>query len=852
MRKRSMKKTVIGILAHVDAGKTTLSEAMLYTAGELRAMGRVDHGNAFLDNFALERERGITIFSKEAVFSLPELEVTLLDTPGHVDFSPEMERTLDVLDAAILVISATAGVQSHTETVWRLLRRHGIPTFLFINKCDLPSRPHAEILGECRKRLDPGCVDLSAPGEEIAMGDERLLEEYLEHGALPVESLRKAVRESRIFPVRFGAALRLQGVEEFLKELEIFAPAAPEREPFAARVFKISYENDLRLTHLKVTGGVLRVRDVVRGRDFEEKITQIRRYSGAKYRTMEEARPGDVVAAVGLTRTTPGLGLGAEDDGEEATLEPVLAYRVELPAGIDPHDAVRDFRRLEEEEPALRVEWNERLRELRVHLMGKVQQEVVARLVSDRFGYRVAFDHGSILYRETIRKPAEGVGHFEPLRHYAEVHLLLEPGARGSGFTVSTACREDDLDGNWQRLILTHLLEKTHLGVLTGAPVTDLHVTLMSGRAHLKHTEGGDFREATYRAVRQGLMKAESVLLEPWYAYRIELPSDKLGRLLSDLERMGAEFDPPETQGEESSVTGRAPVEAMRDYGENLAAYTRGRGRMTVETAGFFPARDSERIVRETGYSPEADVANTPDSVFCSHGAGVVVKWSEVEKYMHLPSIFRKEKKPEEQAQDVVRTFSAARYVASLKQDEELLRIFERTYGPVTRDREKIMRPAETSREAAFRASPLPGGPTWLLVDGYNIIFAWDELASLAKDNLEHARSVFIDRMRNFQGFLSSPVIVVFDAYKVKGSPGSVERYGDLAVVYTKEAETADMYIEKVTRELGKRHKVRVATSDGLEQIIILSHGAMRLPASEFHDEVASAEEAIREIIKKG
>ncbi|MBR0142868.1 MAG: NYN domain-containing protein [Clostridia bacterium] len=847
-----MRKTVIGILAHVDAGKTTLSEAMLYTAGELRAMGRVDHGDAFLDNFALERERGITIFSKEAVFSLPGLEVTLLDTPGHVDFSPEMERTLDVLDAAILVISATAGVQSHTETVWRLLRRHGIPTFLFVNKCDLPAPSRAELLEECRKKLDPGCADLSAPDEEIAVGDERLLEKYLERGSLPEESLRKAVREGRIFPVRFGAALRLLGVEEFLKELEKFAPATPEREAFAARVFKISYENDLRLTHLKVTGGVLRVRDVIKGRGFEEKITQLRRYSGAKFRTVEEARPGDVVAAAGLSRTTPGLGLGAEDDGEEATLEPVLACRVGLPAGIDPHDAVRDFRRLEEEEPALRVEWNERLRELRVHLMGKVQQEVVARLVSDRFGYAVTFDRGSILYRETIRKPAEGVGHFEPLRHYAEVHLLLEPGARGSGFTVSTACREDDLDGNWQRLILTHLLEKTHLGVLTGAPVTDLHVTLMSGRAHLKHTEGGDFREAVYRAVRQGLMKAESILLEPWYAYRIELPQDKVGRLLSDLERMGAEFDPPETEGEEASVTGRAPVETMRDYGETLAAYTRGRGRMTVETAGFFPARDQEKIVRESGYSPEADVANTPDSVFCSHGAGVVVKWSEVEKYMHLPSIFRKEKKPEEQAKEVVRAFSAARYVAALKQDEELLRIFERTYGPVKRDREKVMRPAETAREAAFRASPVPGGPTWLLVDGYNIIFAWDELAALAKENLEHARSVFIDRMRNFQGFLSSPVIVVFDAYKVKGNPGSVERCGDLAVVYTKEAETADMYIEKVTRELGKRHKVRVATSDGLEQIIILSHGAMRLPASEFHDEVTAAEEAIRELIKKG
>ena len=846
-----MKKTVIGILAHVDAGKTTLSEAMLYTAGALRTLGRVDHGNAFLDTFALERERGITIFSKEAVLPLPEGEITLLDTPGHVDFSPEMERTLDILDAAILVISATAGVQSHTATVWRLLRRHGIPTFLFINKCDLPAPSREELLKECRQKLDPGCVDLSGPEEEIAVGDERLLEEYLEKGSLPEESLVKAFREERIFPVRFGAALKLQGVEEFLKDLGTYAPPTPAREEFAARVFKISHENDLRLTHMKITGGILRVRDVITGRGWEEKVTQLRRYSGAKYRAVEEAFPGDVVAAAGLSRTSPGLGLGAEDDGEEATLEPVLAYRAELPPEIDPHDAVRDFRRLEEEEPALRVEWNERLRELRVHLMGRVQMEVLTHLVKERFGYGVSFDRGSILYRETIRKPVEGVGHFEPLRHYAEVHLLLEPGARGSGFTVSTACREDDLDGNWQRLILTHLLEKTHLGVLTGAPVTDLHVTLMSGRAHLKHTEGGDFREATYRAVRHGLMRAESVLLEPWYAFRIALPQERLGRLLSDLERMGAAFDPPESRGEEAEVAGRAPVETMRDYGETLSAYTRGRGRMSVENAGFYPARDQEKIVKETGYSPEADVPNTPDSVFCSHGAGFVVNWSEVESYMHLPSIFEKEKKPEEQAKDVVRSFSAARYVASLKQDEELLRIFERTYGPVKRDREKVMRPAETAREAAFRASPVPGGPTWPLVDGYNIIFAWDELSRLAKENLEHARSVFIDRMRNFQGFLSSPVIVVFDAYKVKGNPGSVERFGDLAVVYTREAETGDMYIEKVTRELGRRHRVRVATSDGLEQIIILNHGAMRLPASEFHDEVLAAEKAIRELLGK-
>ena len=846
-----MKRNVVGILAHVDAGKTTLSEAMLYTAGEIRMLGRVDHGNAFLDTFALERARGITIFSKQAMLRLPGCEMTLLDTPGHVDFSPEMERTLEVLDAAVLVISAPAGIQSHTLTVWKLLRRHRIPTFLFVNKTDLACPPRAEIMTSL-KSLCEGITDMSAPDEEKAMADEVLLEEYLESGKLEEASVEKAIRECRLFPCWFGAALKLDGVGAFLEGLARYAPPAPDHGSFAARVYKITRdESGARLTHMKVTGGELRVRETISGRGWEEKVTALRVYSGSKYKTVESALPGEVVAAVGLTHTSPGLGLGAESPGETATLEPVLTYRVKLPSGVDPYQAMIRFKELEEEEPALHVDWNERLAELRVDLMGQVQKEILAEVVKERTGWQIGFDEGSILYKETIAAPVEGVGHYEPLRHYAEVHLLLEPAARGSGISVSTLCREDDLEGSWQRLILTHLLEKTHVGVLTGAPITDMHISLVSGRAHLKHTEGGDFREATYRAVRQGLMNAESVLLEPWYAFRLALPQASLGRALTDLERMGAAFDPPAEEGGETVIAGRAPVRAMRDYPAEVTAYTRGLGRLSFQAAGYYPVPDQAAVVGAIGYQPESDLENSPDSVFCAHGAGFMVKWSEVPAYMHLPAFFSKQKKPEP-PEAAVRREAAARYAAAVAGDEELMRIFERTYGPL-KNVKKAMRPTEKSADAgtSFRAERPPEGPEYLLIDGYNIIFAWDELKELADGNLEHARQSFIDRMRNFQGFKASPVIIVFDAYKVKGNHGSMERYGDLTVVYTKEAETADMYIEKVTRELGRRHRVRVATSDGLEQIIILSHGALRVPASEFHEEVAAAEAAIRELLGK-
>lgn len=846
MEKETLRRSVVGILAHVDAGKTTLSEAMLYSAGELRTMGRVDHGNTFLDNFNLERARGITIFSKQARLNLPGLQVTLLDTPGHVDFSPEMERTLHVLDAAILVISAPAGVQSHTITVWKLLREHNIPTFIFINKTDLPGKSRQAVMDELKSSLGEGCTDIHADIDEIAMADELLLEEFLETGTLKEESIRQAIREARLFPCWFGAALRLSGVTEFLDGLGQYLPSTREEKAFSARVYKITRDpQGTRLTHMKITGGVLNVRDILTGPDFEEKITALRVYTGAKFKTVDAAYPGDVVAAVGLTRTAPGIALGAEAESLPPTLEPVLTYRVILPPEIDTHKAMLQFRELEEEEPQLHVDWNSRLGELRVRIMGEVQLEVLHELVHERFGYQVSFDQGSILYRETIAAPVEGVGHYEPLRHYAEVHLLMEPAARGSGITIDSLCREDDLDGNWQRLILTHLMEKQHIGVLTGSPITDINIHLVSGRAHLKHTEGGDFREATYRAVRQGLMGAESVLLEPWYRFRIEVPDHLLGRALTDLDRRGASFDPPETSNGMAIIVGRAPAEGMRDYAVEITAYSRGLGRFTAHFAGYEPCHDPERVIHKIGYEPERDVENSADSVFCAHGAGFSVKWNKVPEYMHLPSVFEKEKEAEEEPfRSPLRRLSGA-------EEDELMRIYEQTYGPIRSDRVKAMRPTKTENSPTYRGKVRPAGPEYLLIDGYNIIFAWEELKELAKDNLEHAREVLIDRMRNYQGVKKFPVILVFDAYKVKGNHGSVEHYGDVAVVYTKEAETADMYIEKATRELGKHHRVRVATSDGLEQMIILSHGALRVPAGEFHDEVKATEEAIRQFLKE-
>ena len=843
-----MKRTVIGVLAHVDAGKTTLSEAMLYITGSIRTLGRVDHGNAFLDTFALERQRGITIFSKQATLDLPnDLHATLLDTPGHVDFSAEMERTLDVLDCAILVISAPAGVQSHTLTLWRLLRARKIPTFVFINKTDLPGPTREDIFTQLRRDLGDGFADLSDPDyEAMALGSEDLLEEYLETGELSHASIHRAIHRGQLFPCWFGAALKLEGVEDFMAGLGQYAPHAEDAGEFGAKIFKISRdEQNVRLTHLKVTGGRLRVRETLSGEGWTEKITQLRVYNGSKFTPVEEALPGDVVAAVGLSCTRPGLGLGFEEQGAAPVLEPVLNYRILLPDGCDVHKALMQLRQLEEEDPQLHVDWNARLQELRVRLMGPIQLEILQQQLQERFGLSVTFSRGSILYKETIATSVEGIGHYEPLRHFAEVHLILEPAPRGSGIQTGSICRTDDLDLNWQRLIMGHLSEKQHLGVLTGAPITDLTISLAAGKAHLKHTEGGDFRQATYRAIRQGLMQAKSILLEPWYQFRLEVPQANVGRAMTDLEQMGAEFDPPEIIGDFALLTGSGPVSTMQEYPQTVTAYTRGLGRFSCTLKGYAPCKNQDKIVAEIGYDPEADVENTPDSVFCDHGAGFNVKWYDVPKYMSLPAVLNPPKE-EPELRDL-----AAEYCAIVATDKELLQIFERTYGPIKRDFNTAFKPVRHElKDKPYKAKPQPQGPEYVLVDGYNIIFAWDDLKKLAQENLNMARSRLIDQLRNYQGFRQCPVIVVFDAYKVKNNPGSIEHFGDLAVVYTKEAETADMYIERVTHELGKKHKVRVATSDGLEQVIILGHGALRVSAENFRREVQQVEAAIRDFLK--
>ena len=845
-----MKRTVIGVLAHVDAGKTTLSEAMLYITGTIRTLGRVDHGSAFLDTFALERQRGITIFSKQAALDLPgDLHATLLDTPGHVDFSAEMERTLDVLDCAILVISAPAGVQSHTVTLWRLLRQRKIPTFVFINKTDLPGPSKEELLQELRRSLGDGFADFTDPDyEAMAMGSEELLDEFLETGEISSESLHKAVHRGQLFPCWFGAALKLEGVEDFMAGLGKYAPVSEDAGEFGAKVFKISRdEQNVRLTHLKVTGGKLRVRETLRGSGWEEKVTQLRVYNGSKFQPAEEALPGDVVAAVGLSCTHAGMGLGFEDSGPQPVLEPVLTYKAILPEGFDQHKALGFFKTLEEEDPQLHVDWSQQLQEIRVRLMGPIQLEILQQQLKERFSLDVSFSQGGILYKETIADAVEGVGHYEPLRHYAEVHLLLEPAPRGSGIKLCSSCREDDLDRNWQRLISGHLSEKQHLGVLTGSPITDITITLASGKAHLKHTEGGDFRQATYRAVRQGLMQAKSILLEPWYAFRLEVPQANVGRAMTDLEQMGAEFEPPETIGDFALLTGTCPVSTMQEYPQTVTAYTRGLGRFSCSLSGYAPCKNQDKVVAEIGYDPEADVENTPDSVFCAHGAGFNVKWNEVPQYMNLPSILAK---PKEEHEPELRDL-AAEYCSLVATDKELLQIFERTYGPIRRDTNVAFQPARHElKDKVYKVKPQPQGPEYVLVDGYNIIFAWEDLKKLAQSDLDLARTRLIEKLRNYQGFRQHPVIVVFDAYKVKNNPGSIEHFGDLAVVYTKEAETADMYIERVTHELGKKHKVRVATSDGLEQVIILGHGALRVSAENFRREVEQVEMAIREYLK--
>ena len=860
-----MRKLVVGILAHVDAGKTTLSEALLYQSGALRRLGRVDHQDAFLDTDAMERERGITIFSKQAVFSLKDTEVTLLDTPGHVDFSAEAERTLQVLDCAILVISGTDGVQAHTRTLWRLLERYHVPTFLFVNKMDLAGADRAAVLAGLKQHLGSGCVDFSGERdesfrEEAAVCDESVLERYLETGVLTDGDLRRMVGKRKLFPCWFGSALKLEGVSEFLEGVEQYAPVPAYPETFGARIYKIARDGQgTRLTYLKVTGGTLRVKSLLTNRRpglgedqvWEEKADQIRIYSGAKFRTVEEAPAGTVCAVTGLSRSRAGEGLGLETGWTAPALEPVLTYQVLLPEGTDPHTALGNLRQLEEEDPQLHIAWNEQTRQIHVQLMGEIQLEILQRMIRERFGLEVAFGPGAICYRETIAAPVEGIGHFEPLRHYAEVHLLLEPGERGSGLEFGTACPEDQLEGRWQRLVLTHLAEKEHLGVLTGSPITDMKITLAAGRAHVKHTEGGDFRQATYRAVRQGLMEAESILLEPWYDFRLELPPEQVGRALSDLQRMGGQAGTPETAGALSVLTGSAPVAGLRDYGREVAAYTRGRGRLSCTAGGYAPCHNAGEVVAALGYDPERDVDNPADSVFCAHGAGYNVKWSEVKAHAHVDSGLRlgAEPPPPEEAAPV-RPRSVS-YAASLEQDKELQAIFERTYGKVERGAFRPQpKPARTSLDdRKYSIQAQKKGPEYLLADGYNLIFAWEELKAVARDNLDAARQMLMEVLSNYQGFKQNIVILVFDAYRVPRSVQDVTKYHNIYVVYTKEAETADTYIERATYEIGRHHRVRVATSDGAEQLIILGHGALRLSASAFKAEVEQAAGQISAIL---
>lgn len=852
-----MKKAVIGILAHVDAGKTTLSEGLLYLSGSIRKFGRVDHQDAFLDNFSLERQRGITIFSKQAVLTLGDLEATLLDTPGHVDFSAEMERTLQVLDYAVLVVSGTDGIQAHTLTLWRLLERYQIPVFLFINKMDLPGADADVRMAELRRRLSEGCLAFDrmddAFYEAAALTEESAMDEYLTDGALSEETLRGLIAGRRIFPCYFGSALRLSGVEELIAGLERWIQPAVWPASFGAKVYKISRDTQgARLTHLKVTGGVLRVRDLLTGcrpggsDAWEEKADQLRIYSGGKYTTVNEVPAGGVCAVTGLIQTYPGQGLGIEAESEQPALEPVLTYRVGLPQGPDAHTALGKLRQLEEEDPQLHLLWNESLGEIHLQLMGEVQLEVLQTMIQERFGFPVQFGAGSIVYKETIAAPVIGVGHYEPLRHYAEVHLLLEPAPRGSGLQFESLCSEDVLDRNWQRLVLTHLEEKAHRGVLTGSPITDMKISLLTGRAHLKHTEGGDFRQATYRAVRQGLRKAESILLEPWYQFRLEVPTEYVGRAMTDLQRLSGTVAPPETDGEMSILTGRAPVACLRDYLTEVTAYTQGRGRLICTLAGYDVCHNPEEVIGSIGYDCDRDLENPCDSVFCAHGAGYVVPWNEVDRKKHLDSVLQLDRPAEgEAAPAPLRRYT---YGGTLAEDKELAAIYERTYGKQEKERPRRPDARKEMLQAAARQMQLTG-PEYLLVDGYNIIFAWEELASLARTDFGAARLVLMDILANFQAFKKIELILVFDAYKVPNNPGSVEKYKGIHVVYTKETETADAYIERVTYEIGKKHRVRVATSDGLEQMVILGHGALRISARAFKLEVEQAEGQISELI---
>ena len=860
MAKKPSDHICIGLLAHVDAGKTTLSESMLYLSGRIRQQGRVDHGNAYLDTYELERARGITIFSKQAELVFGELEVTLLDTPGHVDFSAEMERTLRVLDYAILVINGADGVQGHTETLWKLLKQYRIPAFLFINKMDQNGTDAEKLLEELRVKLSGSCIrfgeaeDSEEFLENVAMAEEQVLETYLEHGTIERGEISRLIWERKVFPCYFGSALKNIGVKEFLAGLECYAKERSYPEEFGAKVYKIARDpQGNRLTYLKVTGGVLKVRDLIRYQDVEEKVSQIRIYSGEKYDAAQEVRAGRVCAVTGLTKTYPGEGLGAEPPSEGPVLTPVLNYQLILPEGCDTHGMLLKLRQLEEEDPELHIVWNEELGEIHAQLMGEVQTEILQSMIRERFQTEVTFGPGNIVYKETIKRPAEGVGHFEPLRHYAEVHLLLEPGESGSGLVFAADCSEDVLDRNWQRLILTHLAEKEHRGVLTGSSITDMKITLVAGRAHLKHTEGGDFRQATYRAVRQGLKSTESVLLEPYYEFRMEIPAEFVGRALTDIQRMAGEFQTPDTEGDFAVITGSAPVSEMRDYQLEVISYTKGRGRLFCTLKGYAPCHNAEEVIEQIGYDSEGDLDNPTGSVFCAHGAGFHVSWDQVPDHMHLEYVWTPEAEKEKSAIEAKKGQGSVQsgrvsssFSRSVEEDKELEEIFLRTYGKIERKRPIAERRVESpeERQKRMRKDQME---EYLLVDGYNVIFAWEDLKELAKVNIEGARNKLMDVLCNYQGFKKCNLILVFDAYKVQGQELGVQKYHNIYVVYTKEAETADQYIEKVVHEIGRKYHVTVATSDNVEQVVTLGQGGKLLSARELRTEVEEVQRQIRE-----
>lgn len=863
-----MKKIVIGILAHVDSGKTTLSEALLYKSGSISKLGRVDHRDSFLDTFSLERDRGITIFSKQAVFKYNDTEFTLLDTPGHVDFSAETERTLQVLDYAVLVISATNGIQSHTQTLWKLLKKYNVPCFIFVNKMDLDGANKERVLSELKTKFSDGCIDFDCTDkqefyESIALCDEQLLNKYYENETLKKEDIKNAIKDRKISPCIFGSALKLTGIDAFADCISEYTKMPDYGSEFAGKVYKISQDKGQRLTFLKVTGGCLKVKEVLQSRKNKngEKINQIRIYSGDKFKTADAAEAGTICAVTGISFTQCGDGLGTDRDSPLPVLEPVLTYKLELPEHIDAHTVLTKMRILESEDPQLKVVWNERSGEIQIQLMGDIQLEILQSVIAKRFGFAVTFGKGSIIYKETIADTVEGIGHFEPLRHYAEVHLIMKPAKRDSGLVFKTQCKEDVLDKNWQRLILTHLYEKTHIGVLTGSPITDMEITLASGRAHAKHTEGGDFRQATYRAVRQGLRSAKSILLEPIYTFTLEVPTENIGRAMSDIQRMFGTFDAPETVGEFSVIRGTAPVSTMYDYTREVMQYTHGKGKLLCTLKGYEPCHNAEEVIEKAGYDCDGDTDNPCDSVFCSHGAGYNVKWNEVKSHMHLPSALSAPKS------EYISTNNAGKYFSSRKNadnlfalDKELMEIFEQTYGPiknrctnVNQGHFTFTESKEKKEKGAYKSvrTPKYEGPEYLLVDGYNVIFSWDNLKKLSKDNIEGARNALINILCNYQGYKKCEVILVFDAYKVKGSTREVEKINNIHVVYTKEAETADMYIEKTTHTLAKNHKVRVVTSDALEQIIILGNGALRVSSREFLYEIEQAQADIKSIIER-